>query len=76
MVLLNTGSIVYQNNIKETSDEEKVKSKWEDLELIQYQILVANIISIVWQTVKRLSNKILEVKGLRIAISRIYHLSE
>ena len=59
MVLLNTGSIVYQNNIKQTSDEENVKSKWEDPELIQYQILVANIITIVWQTVKRISNKIL-----------------
>ena len=36
----------------------------EDYYLIQYQILQIGIIGIVWQIVRRFTNKILEVKGL------------
>ena len=35
-----------------------------DYKLIQYQILSTNIIRIVWQTVRRITNKILGVKEL------------
>ena len=34
--------------------------------MIQYQILQIDIIRVVWQTVKRITNKILEVKGLKV----------
>ena len=33
--------------------------------LIQYQFLQIDIITIVWQTVRRITNEILGVKGLR-----------
>ena len=34
-----------------------------DYKLMQYQILQTNIIRIVWQTVRRITREILEVKG-------------
>ena len=34
--------------------------------MIQYQILQIDIIRVVWQTVRRITNKILEVKGLKV----------
>ena len=37
-----------------------------DYELIQYQILQTNNTRTVWQTVKRITNEILGVKGLTI----------
>ena len=37
-----------------------------DYKLIQYQILQTNIIKTVWQTVKRITNEILGVKGLKL----------
>ena len=42
-----------------------------DYKLIQYQILSTNIIRIVWQTVRRITNKILGVKELSFQ-DRIY----
>ena len=36
-----------------------------DYELIQYQILQTNITITVWETVRRITNEILGVKGLR-----------
>ena len=36
-----------------------------DYKLIQYQILQTNITRTVWQTVRRITNEILGVKGLR-----------
>ena len=57
-------NIKLYNNIKQTSDENKEKCKLGDYQLIQYQILQTNIIRIVWQTVRRITNKILGVKGL------------
>ena len=38
--------------------------------MIQYQILLANIIRIVWCVVRRITNEILGVKGLIISIVR------
>ena len=38
--------------------------------MIQYQILLANIIRIVWRIVRRIANEILGVKGLIISIVR------
>ena len=34
-----------------------------DYKLMQYQILQTNIIRIVWQTVRRITRELLEVKG-------------
>ena len=53
-------SLQYQYNIKQRSDENKLRD-----ELIQYQILQTNIMRTVWQTVRRITDEILGVKGLR-----------
>ena len=58
-------SLWYQYNIKQTSDENKEKYKLREYKLIQYQILQTNITRTVWQTVRRITNEILGVKGLR-----------
>ena len=58
-------SLQYQYNIKQTSDEIKEKYQLGDYKLIQNQILQTNIIRTVWQTVRRITNEILGVKGLR-----------
>ena len=62
-------SLQYQYNIKQTSDENKEKYQLEDYWLIQYQIPKTNITRTVWQTVRRIINEILGVKGLRVVIS-------
>ena len=41
----------------------KKETKLGDYRLMQYQILQTNIIRIVWQTVRRITREILEVKG-------------
>ena len=51
------------DKIKQTSDENREKYKLGDYKLIQYQILQTNITRTVWQTVKRIINEILGVKG-------------
>ena len=51
-------------NIKQTSDENKEKYLLGDHKLIQYLILRINIIRIVWQTVRRITDEIFGVKGL------------
>ena len=48
----------------------KKNNQWDHL-LIQYQILLNNITWILWQTVRRINNEILGVKGL----SKIYLIS-
>ena len=53
----------YQYNMKQRGDENKDKFQLKDYQLIQYQILRTNIIRIVWQTVRRITNKILEWEG-------------
>ena len=44
----------------------RIKEKYQlaDYKLIQYQILQTYIIRIVWQTVRRITNEILEVRGV------------
>ena len=51
-------------NIKQTSDENKEKYQLGDYKLIQSQILQTNITRTVRQTVRRITNEILGVKGL------------
>ena len=46
------------------SDENREKYQLGDYELIQYQTLQIDIIRIVSQTVKKITNEILQVKGL------------
>ena len=53
-------------NIKHMSDENKEKCQWGDYKLIQYQILQSSITKTVWQTARRNTNEILEVKGLKL----------
>ena len=53
-----------QYNTKQTSDESKEQYQFGDFKLIQYQILQTNIIRTVWQTVRRITNELLGVKGL------------
>ena len=53
-----------QVNIKNISDENEEKYHLGDYWLIQYQILRANIIGIVWQTVRRIADEILGTKGI------------
>ena len=54
----------YHYNIKQTGDENKEKYILGDHKLIQYWILRTNIIRIVWQTVRRITDEIFGVKGL------------
>ena len=54
-------------NIKQTSDENTEKYQLGDYRLIQYQILQTNITRTVWQTVRRITNKILGVHGFSIS---------
>ena len=54
----------YNINIKQTSDENKEKYQLGDYKLIQSQIIQTNITKTVWQTVSRITNDILRVKGL------------
>ena len=48
-------SLQYQYNIKQTSDENKVKYQLGDYKLIQYQILLTDITRTVCQTVRRIT---------------------
>ena len=49
--------------IKQISDGNKEKYQLGNYYLIHHQILHTNILSIIWQTVKRITNEILAVKG-------------
>ena len=46
------------------NDGNKEKYQPGDYKLILYQILQTNITRIVWQTVRRITNEILGIKGL------------
>ena len=56
-------------NIKTISSSQvmRIKKKYQlgDHKLIQYQILQTNITRTVWQIVRRITDEILGVKGLR-----------
>ena len=62
-------SLQYQQNIKQTSDENKEKYQLEDYKFIQYQILQTNIIIIVWKSVRRITDDILGVEGFTLLIN-------
>ena len=62
-------SIQYQYNIKKASDKNKQEYQLGDYELIQYQ---TNNTRTVWQTVKRITNEILGVKGLTILFQEFF----
>ncbi|RMX47983.1 hypothetical protein pdam_00005340, partial [Pocillopora damicornis] len=53
----------YEYNIEQTSNENKEKYQLEDYWLIQYQIFKTNITRTISQTVRRITNEILGVKG-------------
>ena len=55
--------MLFQPNIKQTSDENKERYQLEDYQLIQYQILQNNIKRIIWQTVRIIANEILSDHG-------------
>ena len=40
--------------------------------MIQYQILKTNITRTIWQTVRRIINEILGVKGLRVKVKVLF----
>ena len=67
-------SLLFQTNIKQTSDENKEKYQLGDYQLIQYQILQNNNKRIIWQTVRRIANEILGVKGLVVVLMFIHYL--
>ena len=50
-------------NIKQTNDENKEKYQIENYKLIKNQILQTNITRTVWQTVRKVTEEILGVKG-------------
>ena len=50
--------------MKQTSDKKKENYQLGDYLLIQCQILQTNITRTIWQTVRRITNEILRVKGL------------
>ena len=58
-------SLQYKYNIKQTSDENKEKYQLGDYLLIQYQILKTNITRTIWQTVRRITNEIVGIRGLK-----------
>ena len=62
----------YQYNIKQISYKNKERYQLGDYKLIQYQILQTNITRKVWQTVRRVTNEILGVKGLKKKAWYIY----
>ena len=67
----NINTISSRRVIKQTSDENN--EKYYIIKLIQSQILQTNIARTVWQTVRRITNEILWVKGLMVISSM--HLS-
>ena len=54
--------------IEQTNYENKEKYQLRDYKLIQYPILQANIKRTVWQKVRRITDEILEVKGLIVLL--------
>ena len=56
---------IYQNNINHTYNENTEKHQLRDHPLIQYQILRTNIIKVVQQIVRRITNEIISIKGIK-----------
>ena len=64
--------LTISNNINQASDKNREKYQLGAYELIQYQILPTNNTRTVWQTVKRITNWILGVKGLTILFQEFF----
>ena len=64
--------LTISNNINQASDKNREKYQLGAYELIQYQILPTNNTRTVWQTVKRITNEILGVKGLTILFQEFF----
>ena len=58
--------------MKQNSDKNKEKISIGGLLVDSIQILQTNIIGIVWQTVKRITNEILGVKGVKHMILTLF----
>ena len=58
--------------MKQNSDKNKEKISIRGLLVDSKQILQSNIIGIVWQTVKRITNEILGVKGVKHMILTLF----
>ena len=56
----------YNTNTISSRQVNKEKYPLRDYRLIQYQILRANIIRVVWKSVRRITTKILGIKELRM----------
>ena len=54
----------------QTKDENKEWYQSRDYQFIQYQILRTNIITIVWKSVRRITDEILGVEGFTLLINR------
>ena len=70
LYLVNAENPCTKYDIKQTINENKEKHQLVDYLLIQFQSLQTNIIWIVWQTVRRITNEILGVKVLNKLIFR------
>ena len=53
----------------QTSDKNKEKYQLWDYQVIQYKILQTNIVRIIWQTVRRITNETVGVKGSKWGLS-------
>ena len=53
----------------QTKDENKEWYQSRDYQFIQYQILRTNIITIVWKSVRRITDEILGVEGFTLLIN-------
>ena len=58
-------------NIAITTTKIKKKDNLGDYQLIQYQVFLTNIIRILWQTVRRITDEILGAKGLILQLPRV-----
>ena len=58
--------------MKQNSDKNKEKISIGGLLVDSIQILQTNILEIVWQTVKRITNEILGVKGVKHMILTLF----
>ena len=67
----NSPYYIILHNTMQTSDENKEKYQLSDYWLIQYQIFQINIMRIIWQIVRRITNEILRVKGLMHKIQAV-----
>ncbi|RMX50549.1 hypothetical protein pdam_00008766, partial [Pocillopora damicornis] len=66
----------FQYDIKQTTNENKERYQFGEYWLIQFQILQTNITEIVWQTIRRITNEILGVKGQNFSLQYQYNIKQ